>query len=278
MEILVAKTAGFCMGVQRAVEMALEAPRFLPEPIYTMGSLIHNPQVLEDLRKKGIQALSEIPEKGQGTVLIRAHGVPPEVQEKLAAAGFQIADATCPKVIKVQTIIASHAQKGFRVIIVGEAHHPEVAGLLGFAQDLGIVVGDLEELQKLPLFEKAIVVAQTTQSRIEYDKIRTWIQENVPHYIVFSTICASTEDRQREVEKMMDEVDALVVVGGFNSGNTRRLAQIGQRSQKPTYHVETELELDVGKLRLFSRIGITAGASTPDWMIQRVIDKLTIGM
>jgi 4-hydroxy-3-methylbut-2-enyl diphosphate reductase len=242
-----------------------------------MGPLIHNPQALETLRKKGIQVLSEIPLKGQGTVLIRAHGVPPDVQEKLMTAGFQVADATCPKVIKVQTIIANHAQKGYRVIVVGEAYHPEVVGLLGFAQNMGVVINDLNELQKLPLFKNAIVVAQTTQSRIEYDKIRIWLQENISHYIVFSTICASTEDRQREVEKIMDQVDALIVVGGLNSGNTRRLAQIGQRSGKPTYHVETEIELDIEKLRLFSRVGVTAGASTPNWIIHRVIDRIKQG-
>jgi len=275
MEVLVAKTAGFCMGVQRAVKMALEAPHFLLEPIYTIGSLIHNPQVLEDLRKKGIQTLSEIPQKGHGTVLIRAHGVPPKVREELTMAGFQIADATCPKVIKVQTIIAYYAQKGHRVIIVGEAHHPEVIGLLGFAQNLGVVVSDLNELQKLPLFENAIVVAQTTQSRMEYDKIKKWLQKNVPYYIIFSTICASTKDRQKEVEKIMNQVDALIVVGGFNSGNTRRLVQIGQKSGKPTYHVETEIELNMKELFSFSRIGITTGASTPNWVIQRVIDKIT---
>ena len=274
MKIQIAKTAGFCMGVHRAVEMALKAPKSLPEPICTMGELIHNPQVLDILQEKGIHVLSEIPAKGSGTVLIRAHGVPPDVKKRLQKAGFQVQDATCPKVIKVQTIIQKYAQKGFRAIIVGEEDHPEVAGLLGFTQGLGVVVRDLEELQSLPDYETAIVVAQTTQSRSEYMDVQEWLTRNKPHYIVFSTICESTENRQKEVETMMGDVDALVVVGGLNSGNTRRLVQIGQRAGKPTFHVETENELDMKTLRGFSTVGVTAGASTPDWMIQRVVERI----
>ena len=275
MKIQIAKTAGFCMGVHRAVEMALKAPRTFPEPIHTMGELIHNPQVLDILQDNGIRVLSEIPAQGEGTVLIRAHGVPPDVKKRLHQAGFHVQDATCPKVINVQTIIQRYAEQGFHVIIVGEEDHPEIAGLLGFTQHLGVVVRDLAELQALPDYETAIVVAQTTQSRAEYADVQRWLMANKPHYIVFSTICESTENRQKEVEKMMGNVDALIVVGGFNSGNTRRLAQIGQRAGKPTFHVETENELDMDTLKGFSTVGVTAGASTPDWMIQRVVDRIT---
>ena len=159
MKIEIAKSAGFCMGVRRAVEMVLDAANKSPAAIYTFGPLIHNPQVLSVLEEKGISVLDEIPEEGSGTVLIRAHGVPPAAKVQLEKAGFSVIDATCPHVIKVQTIIKKYAGRGFQPIIIGDKNHPEVIGLLGYAGDNGIVINQLEELEALPRFEKAIIVA-----------------------------------------------------------------------------------------------------------------------
>ncbi len=274
MKILVGRTAGFCMGVRRAVEMVLDAPGEHDGPIYTYGPLIHNPQVLEILEDKGISVLSKIPEKGRGTVLIRAHGVPPDARRRFEAAGFTVIDATCPRVIKVQRIIERHAAQGYRVIIVGDRDHPEVIGLLGYAGDRGHVAGTLEELESLPPSERAIIVAQTTQNTRFYGEVKAWAERERPHYRIFETICDSTGKRQAEVKELADRVDAVVVVGGRTSGNTRRLAQIARESGRPAYHVETDADLDFRPLSSARRIGITAGASTPNWVIRRIYRSL----
>ena len=271
MKIVVAKTAGFCMGVRRAVELALDAPAQYPEPIYTFGPLIHNPQVLSLFAEKGVRVLEEIPEHGTGTVLVRAHGIPPGARKQLKQAGFKVINATCPRVIKVQSIIQSHARKGYAVIIVGDQDHPEVVGLLGYGGSQKHVVASLAALKSLPEFEHAIIVAQTTQNLREYEHIKAWALRNRPHYKIFDTICDSTEKRQAEVRRIASAVDAVLVVGGKNSGNTRRLAAIVKAVGKPAYHVETEEELDSEALARVKNLGITAGASTPSWIIKRVL-------
>ncbi len=270
MKIVTAKTAGFCMGVRRAVESALDAPSKQEGPIYTYGPLIHNPQIIELLNQRGIAILEEIPEKGHGTVLIRAHGVPPDARRKFEDAGFTVIDATCPRVIRVQRIITKYTRKGYTPIILGNRSHPEVVGLLGHTDGKGHVVESMDELLALPDFEKAIIVAQTTQNTDLFEQVRRWAEETHPSYKVFNTICDSTEKRQAEVRELAREVDAVVVVGGKSSGNTKRLAEIARKSGKPAFHVETEEDLDLAALRGTRRVGITAGASTPNWITQRV--------
>ena len=274
MKIEIAKTAGFCMGVRRAVELALDAPGQHGEPIYTYGPLIHNPQVLSLFAEKGITVLEAIPEQGTGTVLLRAHGVPPEDKQRLKTAGFQVVDATCPRVIRVQTIIRVHARKGFATIIIGDLDHPEVVGLVGYAGPARYVVSTMAELDALPAFDQAIIVAQTTQNLRFYDQVKAWADKKFPHYKTFDTICDSTEKRQAEVKQLADRVDAVIVVGGKESGNTRRLVEIAGKTGKPAFHVETEAELESCCLDRVGRVGITAGASTPNWMIKRVYREL----
>ena len=262
------------MGVRRAVEMVLDAPGKLQGPIYTYGPLIHNPQVLDLLDEKGIKAINHVPENGSGTILIRAHGVPPEIKDKLKTVGFKVIDATCPRVIKVQTIIRKHARKGYASIIIGDKDHPEVIGLLGFAGNAGHVVGNIEELEALPAFERAIIVAQTTQNTRFFKKVKQWAGQKHPHYKVFDTICDSTAKRQEEVKNFAAAVDAIVVVGGYNSGNTQRLAEIAAQTGKPTFHIESEADLDLKALATAQTIGVTAGASTPNWTIKKVYRTL----
>ena len=274
MKIEIAKTAGFCMGVRRAVELALDAPGKYAEPIYTYGPLIHNPQVLSLFEKKGITVLKTIPERGAGTVLVRAHGVPPEDKQRLKDAGFKVVDATCPRVIRVQTIIRVHARKGFATIIVGDRDHPEVVGLVGYAGPSGHVVSTMADIAALPAFDQAIIVAQTTQNLKLYEQVKAWAAEKFPHYKTFDTICDSTEKRQAEVKQLADHVDAVIVVGGRDSGNTRRLAEIAGETGKPAYLMETEAELESCCLDRVDRVGITAGASTPNWIIKRVFREL----
>jgi (E)-4-hydroxy-3-methyl-but-2-enyl pyrophosphate reductase len=274
MKILIAKKAGFCMGVRRAVEMVLDAPNKHVNPICTYGPLIHNPQVLDLLREKEISILERIPEYATGTVLIRAHGIPPQTKQDLKKAGYKIIDATCPRVIKVQTIIRKHAQKDYASIIIGDKDHPEVIGLLGYAEGKGFVVDNFDDLDSLPSFEKAIIVAQTTQNTLFYEEIKKWANHKFPRYKIFDTICDSTAKRQAEVQNLADSVDAVIVVGGQNSGNTKRLAEISKKTGKPTYHIETESEIDVDALSEAKCIGITAGASTPNWVIKKIYRTL----
>ena len=265
------------MGVRRAVEMVLDAPDKYTKPIFTYGPLIHNPQVLNLLQSKDIKVLDEIPGRGYGTVLIRAHGVPPTAKQNLKDASFDVIDATCPRVIKVQTIIRKHAKKDHAVLIIGDKDHPEVIGLLGYAGDNGHVVGSMEDLAALPAFDNAIIVSQTTQNARLLESVTNWTAENHPHYKIFNTICDSTARRQAEVQRLAEAVDAVIVVGGHNSGNTRRLAEIARQTGKPTYHIESELELtsmDTSLLASARHIGITAGASTPNWIIKKVYRAL----
>ena len=262
------------MGVRRAIEIVLDAANSQQGPIYTYGPLIHNPQGLEILREKSVTILDDISGAKPGSVVIRAHGVPPKARQALVDAGLNIIDATCPRVIKVQTIIGKHARQGCAAIIVGDKDHPEVVGLLGYAEGMGYVISHPDDLDKLPSLERAIVVAQTTQEGYLFESIACAIAARFPHFKVFNTICDSTLKRQAEVREMAKSVDAVVVVGGRNSGNTQRLAQVVEQEGVPAFHVESEAELDFEAIRALDSVGITAGASTPNWVIKKVYRTL----
>ncbi|MGD9686881.1 MAG: 4-hydroxy-3-methylbut-2-enyl diphosphate reductase, partial [Desulfobacter sp.] len=274
MKISIAKTAGFCMGVRRAVDMVLDASNEAKEPIYTYGPLIHNPQVLEMLESKQIFRMDTIPESGKGIVLIRAHGVPPEDEKALADAGFTVLNATCPRVVRVQVIIDKYSKKGYDTIILGDEKHPEVIGLLGYARGKGHTITNLDQLKSLPRFEKAVVVAQTTQNTKIFAQIKEWCSTNTPHYEIFNTICDSTEKRQNEVREMAVTHDAVIVVGGKFSGNTKRLAQVAAETGKPSMHIEQASEIDYASISHAQSIAITAGASTPNWIINDTCSRV----
>jgi (E)-4-hydroxy-3-methyl-but-2-enyl pyrophosphate reductase len=272
MGIIMAKTAGFCMGVKRAVDVVLDmAGHKNGEAIYTYGPLIHNPQTVELLRKRGIipiRSLDEFDRAPAGAAMvIRAHGISPAERRKIKEKGFRIIDATCPKVAHVQAIIRKHAAAGFTVLIAGDREHPEVNGLLGFAGEAGIVLGVPGDVDGLPPLPKACVVAQTTQSLEDYAVIVRRVKERFPEAVIFDTICDSTETRQAEIKALAAGTDAVFIVGGRNSANTRRLAELAKLQGKPAFHIEASDEL--------RGIDISAGASTPNWIIDRVVDHLT---
>ncbi len=275
-EIRLAETAGFCMGVRRAVDMVLDLAQHKGDrKIYTYGPLIHNPQTVELLRKRGIIPVQDLDGIEEGTtVIIRAHGISPQERESLKNKGVMIIDATCPKVGRVQSVIKKHAAKSYRIVIVGDAEHPEVNGLLGYADGRGIVVSSLEDVHRLPAMEKVCVVAQTTQSLEEYRAIVEKIRGFVPETVVFDTICDSTEKRQAEIKELACAMDAVFIVGGHNSANTQRLAQISESMGTPTFHVETAEEIRGIPIGQYNRIGISAGASTPNWIIERAVDTI----
>jgi 4-hydroxy-3-methylbut-2-enyl diphosphate reductase len=280
MGVKLAKTAGFCMGVRRAVDLVLDiAQRKGKEDIYTYGPLIHNPQTVELLRTRGIIPVNDInnidaSDKG-ATIIIRAHGISPEERNKIREKGIKIVDATCPKVAHVQAIIKKHAQSNYAVLIIGDREHPEVNGLLGYAYGKGFVIGGAEDVENLPLLDKVCVVAQTTQSTDEFIGIVERIKTRFPDAVIFDTICDSTEKRQLEVKALATEMDAVFIVGGRNSANTKRLVRISQLECRPTFHIETAEELKDIPSSQYEKIGISAGASTPNWIINRVFDAVT---
>jgi len=274
MSVKLAKTAGFCMGVRRAMDIVLDAINE-KEDVYTYGPLVHNPQAIEMLNSKGVKVIDGLDGVLSGTIVIRAHGITPEEQTKIEEKGLNVLNATCPRVMKVQSIIRRHAEKGYHIIIVGDKEHPEVVGLLGFSENKGTVVTSMEEVNQLPKdIERACVVAQTTQDVTEFKKISEEICKRFPDVIVFNTICDSTSKRQAEVICLAKKVDGVIVVGGRHSGNTRRLVKISESTGTPTFHLETEEELDEDELSGLNTIGVTAGASTPSWMINRVVDRI----
>ncbi|MGA7577264.1 MAG: 4-hydroxy-3-methylbut-2-enyl diphosphate reductase [Desulfobaccales bacterium] len=274
MKVVLARTAGFCIGVKRALEMVLKAINETPTQIYTYGPLIHNPQVLELLRERGITVLKPGEPVPDGLVVIRAHGIPPRERGQLESGASRIIDATCPRVAKVQAIIQRWAAKGHATIIVGDADHPEVEGLLGYTGGLGHVVASRGEVAALPELGAPIVVAQTTQSEAFFEERVGEIQARFPEARIFNTICDATAFRQAEVQELASRAEALVVVGGRNSGNTQRLVEISRATGIPTYHVETEQELDLKEMSRYHTVGVTAGASTPHWLIGNVVSTL----
>lgn len=274
MKVVLASTAGFCIGVKRALEMVLKAINENQSKIYTYGPLIHNPQVLELLRERGISILKPGEDVPPGLVVIRAHGIPPQERHLLEMGGGHIIDATCPRVAKVQAIIRRWAAKGCATLIVGDADHPEVRGLLGYTEGRGYVVSTSQDVADLPDLHDLIVVAQTTQSKCHFDARVQEITDRFSQVQIFNTICDATASRQAEVQELARQAEALVVVGGRNSGNTQRLVEVSQGTGIPTYHVETEQELDLVEMSRYQSVGVTAGASTPHWLIGNVVNTL----
>ncbi len=262
------------MGVRRAVETTLETVHKGNGKIVTFGPLIHNPQVLGLLKEQGVDILTDIPEKLSGTVIIRAHGVPPSQKERLLAAGANVKDATCPRVMKVQAIIKKYRDQHYTTIIIGDKNHAEVVGLMGYAEPAVQVVSDENDVKNLKLSGPYIIVSQTTQDEMAFNRLSNQIIERFPDGKIFNTICDSTHKRQEEVRNLCKKVQAIVVVGGRGSANTQRLGQIAEEMGCQVFMAETQEDLDFGVISKFDCVGVTAGASTPTWMINRIVRAL----
>ena len=275
MRVIVAKTAGFCMGVRRAMDILLDAANEKNDgKVYTDGPLIHNPQVLEYLEKRDIHVVNGQTDLSKTTVVIRAHGITPTRRKEIEDLGAKVCDATCPHVMRVQSIIKKYAAQGYSTVIVGDKGHAEVIGLLGYAEGKGHVVQELDEIEHLPPMDKVCVVAQTTQDRRMFKEAIDRLKKRYSNCESFETICSSTYKRQDEIISLSKTVDAMIVVGGRGSANTTRLVKICESQGTPTFHVETDTELELSKFKDFDTIGVTAGASTPNWMIKRVVEKI----
>jgi len=273
MEILVAEKAGFCLGVERAINMVMSAVRESGSPIYTYGPLIHNPQVVSYLESLGVKVADNIDDIPDGSrVVIRSHGIGPGDRAALDSKPLEIIDATCMFVIKAQRMASELVHDGYKVIILGEKDHPEVKALMEYANKEALIASTLDEL---PTFtdppEKLGVICQTTLNTEFFQKAIRRLKAQVPNLVVRNTICDATVKRQTAARDIADEVDAMVVIGGKQSSNTRKLTDICRDRGVDTYHIETPKELRKGWFLGRRRIGVTAGASTPDWMIEEVI-------
>ncbi len=279
-EIIRAETAGFCMGVDLALRKLDEVVNEYGDvaQICTLGPIIHNPQVLDYYTNKGVlqvNSLKEIPRKSH--VLIRAHGVAKKTQKVLEDMDAQIIDATCPKVKKAQMLIAGESNKGRILLLLGERDHPEVSGLLSYASSKAIVFESLSEIHNVNLNQSIsyFLAAQTTQNRNEYNSVVQYLRNRIAKDIpVFDTICDTTKQRQEEALRIANKVEIMVVVGGHNSGNTRRLAQVVRQEGISSIHIEQAEELPLQILKNKKKIGLTAGASTPGYIIDSVQQTL----
>ena len=270
--VTVAKSAGFCPGVKGAIEKVLELEASGKHPIYTLGPLIHNKQVTDMLAAKQITSVDR-PEQAtdkSGVLVIRAHGITPAFRAEVMQSGMEVVDATCPLVKHAADVIAKYATQGYATVIVGDSGHAEVLGLLGSTQGKGIVVSGPEEAQKLPSFDKVNVVSQTTQKESVFLQTAEIIKSKVHICQISNTICHPTKMRQRETMELAKNADLVIVVGGKHSANTTRLAVLCRELAPQVLHIETEAELTPQQVIGPKQIFITAGASTPNWVIDEV--------
>ena len=274
MKILVAKSAGFCFGVKRATTMALEAASGTGN-IYSLGPIIHSPQMVEKLQEKGLQVIDDVDQAGAGSVVIRSHGITLQEQERIAARGLGIIDATCPFVKKAQNFAELLDAKGYLLVLVGEREHPEVKGIVSYARQGKVrVVASPEEAEALPAAPRVGVVAQTTQSFENLSRIVQVCLRKCSELRVFNTICDATAVRQNEAREIAGQVDLMLVIGGFNSANTSRLATICRDITARTHHIEIAAQIEPAWFEGVETVGVTAGASTPAWIIEEVLEKV----
>jgi (E)-4-hydroxy-3-methyl-but-2-enyl pyrophosphate reductase len=274
MKLLVAETAGFCWGVRRALDQAVDLTRKTDGPVYTYGPLIHNSQVLEQLKSQDIHTVDSLEQVQHGTVLVRAHGVRPEVVEALKERSDMVVDATCPLVRRVQKALSAYVEKGYDTVIVGDDDHAEVIGLRGYTQDRCYVVADETEVEALPAFDRVCVVAQTTRDDRTFERVVERIRTKATEVRAINTICEPTRDHQTETIELAHRADLMVVVGGRHSANTVRLVKLARDEGARVLHVETDGELKPEMFTGCKTVAITAGASTPEWMINRVVSTI----
>ncbi|MFQ9933970.1 MAG: 4-hydroxy-3-methylbut-2-enyl diphosphate reductase [Lachnospiraceae bacterium] len=285
MKVVTAKSAGFCFGVKRAVETVYEEIEKGNNKIYTFGPIIHNESVVKDLQSRGvavIDSVRELREIKEGTVIIRSHGVGENIYGIMRENGLNIVDATCPFVKKIHNIVKEKSSEGYNIIIIGNENHPEVEGIKGWAQSLintCVEVIDTEEKAEKYIAcpdAKVCIVSQTTFNYNKFNKLVEIIDKKGYDIIVVNTICNATNERQREAAKLAREADAMIVIGGRNSSNTQKLYEICKDECKNTYYIQSLEDLDLQRLRTCSYVGITAGASTPNNIIEEVQTNVRI--
>ncbi len=269
MIIEIAENAGFCYGVMRAIDIANRALE-KHSKLYSFGPIIHNPQVVEEYEKKGLKVVENI-DKIDGPVLIRSHGVAPEIYEKLKEKGVEIIDATCPFVKEAQRYAKQLVDDGYKVVIFGDKDHPEVKAHLGYTNYTASIINSENEAVIIKA-TRVGVVCQTTQSVERFGRVVEVLAKKIRELKVFNTICDATEKRQKAAKELAERSDLMIVIGGRNSANTRKLYEICKETANNAYHIETEKDIDLKWFESVERVGITAGASTPSYIINRIYE------
>ena len=286
MKVIRAQNAGFCWGVERAIDIARDFAAQGKRPVFTDGPLIHNSQMMGRLKAEGIKEVGdyqssadlsiEEEEKSEAVMVVRAHGISPERRKYLKNLGMEFRDATCPDVGIIAGRVRMHAKKGYQTVIFGDPGHPEAIGLMGYTEGKGHVIQSREDIDRLPpLGDKVVMVSQSTMFTHEFDELSSYLTKNYPEAVIFDTICGATKDRQGDVVKLAESgAQAIVVIGGHHSANTKKLALLARQQDLPTFHIETAADLDLEAMDGFETVGVTAGASTPEFLIAEVCRKI----
>lgn len=275
MEILLAKTAGFCFGVKKAVEKVYEQIDLSEKPIFTFGPIIHNEEVVKDLESKGVKVVNNIDELKKlkdATLIIRSHGVSKEIYDTAKQNGLNVVDATCPFVKRIHDVVYEESSKGKKIIIIGNKDHPEVEGIVGWVNEKAYVIDSEQDVNKLDFKnnEKVCIVSQTTFNYNKFKYLVEIISKKGYDINCLNTICNTTHERQIEAKQIASQVDTMIVIGGRNSSNTQKLYEICKEQCGNTFYIQTVSDLDLCKLNAIKSIGITAGASTPKKIIEEV--------
>lgn len=282
MKVIRAKSAGFCFGVRRAVETVYEqVEKEQEKQIYTYGPIIHNEEVVKDMESQGVRVLrneEELDSLREGLVIIRSHGVPKRICDKMEKKGISYVDATCPFVKRIHKIVEEESRKGSCIVIIGNPEHPEVEGIRGWAGEKVSIIQNVEEARKFTCEEnrKICIVSQTTFNYNKFKDLVEIISEKRYDISVLNTICNATKERQTEAQSIAEEVDAMIVIGDKHSSNTQKLFEICGKACNNTYYIQTLDDLDMNQLRSVETVGITAGASTPNNIIEEVQNNVRI--
>ena len=274
LSIEIANNAGFCFGVQRAVDIAFKLGTHYPGQVFTLGPIIHNPSVVQQLEQNSVHMINDLDQIHSGIMIVRSHGLPPKMIAKAKRKGLNIVDATCPFVKKVQTYALSLKKEGYPVLLVGDREHPEVLAIRGCIEDDIIICKSPEDIKNLKIPKRLGIVAQTTQDYANFRNIVLKLIDIVRDLKIYNTICDSTIVRQQSALRLAKKVDMMLVIGGRNSANTNRLAGICLSVNKKTYLIETSNELNDEWFSGISSVGISAGASTPKWIIDEDYNKI----
>ena len=281
MKVIKAKTAGFCFGVKRAVDTVYEQVDTCSGPIYTYGPIIHNEEVVKDMESKGVVVLrteEELDDLSGGTVIIRSHGVEKRIYDKLEAKGIRIVDATCPFVKKIHNIVQKESAAGKYILIIGSPDHPEVIGIRGWSGEHAAVIQNADDIENIDFSKnrKICVVSQTTFNYNKFKDLVEIIKKKSYDVSVLNTICNATKERQTEAKSIAESVDAMIVIGDKHSSNTQKLFEICRKACNNTYYIQTLDDLDLNQLGSVETVGITAGASTPNNIIEEVQNNVRV--
>lgn len=274
MEIIIAKNAGYCFGVKRAVDITINELKNPNLPVYSYGPLIHNPQTVSKLEKMGLNTIEDFQGIEKGSMIIRSHGVPKSISKRILDKNLNLVDCTCPHVVSVHKKVEDYSNKGYDIIIIGDKEHPEVIGIYGWCNSKAYIVNSVEDVNKLSMMDKVCVVSQTTNTLEKFETLSEILKNKANKIEIFNTICNATKLRQDSAEEVAKKVDVMVVIGGKNSSNTIKLAEISRKYCNNVYHIETIEDLSLQDIQRFNTIGITAGASTPVWIIKEAVEAM----